>query len=149
QRAVRLIQASGHRKLGILGLSFKAGTDDLRESPLVILVETLLGRGFDIKIVDPGVSVSRLRGRNLAYIDRHLPHLAALLVEHPAELYGHASLLVLGTDVADGLDWRAGFVGDVIDLRRDLVSRRADASRAADDDGLPRTIPCDSLTPSS
>ena len=121
-RAVRLIQGAGHRKLGIVGLSFKAGTDDLRESPLVILVETLLGRGFDIKILDPGVSVSRLRGKNLAYIDRHLPHLAALLVEDPAELYRHASLLVLGSDVADALDWRTDYAGDVIDLRRDLTS---------------------------
>ena len=124
QRAVGLIQGAGHRKLGIIGLSFKPGTDDLRESPLVILVETLLARGFDIKILDPGISVSRLRGRNLAYIDRHLPHLAALLVEDPAELYRHASLLVLGSDVADGLDWRTGFAGDVVDLRRDLTSRR-------------------------
>lgn len=145
-RAVRLIQASGHRKLGVLGLSFKAGTDDLRESPLVILVETLLGRGFDIKILDPGVSVSRLRGRNLAYIDRHLPHLAALLVEDPAELYRHASLLVLGTDVADGVDWRTTYTGDVFDLRRDLVSRRAD-SQVADQNGPSSVIPHTSLCP--
>src|SRR6202044_2605332 len=66
RRAVRLIRRTDHRKIGIVGLSFKPGTDDLRESPLVILVETLLGRGCDIKILDPGVSLSRLRGKNLA-----------------------------------------------------------------------------------
>jgi GDP-mannose 6-dehydrogenase len=149
QRAVRLIQGAGHRRLGIVGLSFKAGTDDLRESPLVLLVETLLGRGFDIKILDPGVSVSRLRGRNLAYIDRHLPHLAALLVEDPAEVYRHAALLVIGSDVADGLDWSTAFAGDVIDLRRDLVSRRPDVARGTSQDALSPTIPYTSLTPSS
>jgi GDP-mannose 6-dehydrogenase len=147
-RAVRLIQGTGHRRLGIVGLSFKAGTDDLRESPLVILVETLLGRGFDIKILDPGVSISRLRGRNLAYIDRHLPHLAALLVEDPAELYRHAALLVLGSDVADGLDWRTDFSGEVIDLRRDLISRRPAAQGPAQD-AFSSAIPYPSLTPSS
>ncbi len=129
RRAVRLIQSTGHKKIGIVGLSFKAGTDDLRESPLVILVETLLGRGFDIKIYDPGVSVSRLRGKNLAYIDCHLPHLAALLVESPADLYQHGSLLVLGSNVAESLDWRAEYAGDVLDLRRDLTSRQPAAAR--------------------
>jgi GDP-mannose 6-dehydrogenase len=148
-RAVRLIQRSGHRKLGIIGLSFKPGTDDLRESPLVILIETLLGRGFDIKILDPGVSVGRLRGRNLAYIDRHLPHLAALLVEEPAELYRHTGLLILGSDVADGLDWRSAFSGDVIDLRRDLVSRRTEPPQEAAREALSATIPYPPLVPSS
>lgn len=148
-RAVRLILGTGHRKLGIVGLSFKAGTDDLRESPIVILVETLLGRGFDIKILDPGVSVSRLRGRNLAYIDRHLPHLAALLVDTPAELYQHASLLVLGSDVADGLDWRANFGGSVVDLRSDLVSGRPEAAPMTDRDAISPDIPYPSMAPTS
>jgi GDP-mannose 6-dehydrogenase len=141
RRAVRLIQGTGHRRIGMVGLSFKAGTDDLRESPLVILVETLLGRGFDIKIFDPGVSVSRLRGRNRAYIDRHLPHLAALLVESPRDLYEHGSLIVLGSNVADSLDWRADYAGEVLDLRRDLTSRRQDAAR----EPLAATLPHQSM----
>jgi GDP-mannose 6-dehydrogenase len=120
QRGLRLIQQTGCRKIGLVGLSFKAGTDDLRESPLVILAETLLGRGFDVRIYDPHVQVSRLRGRNLAYVDRHLPHLAALFVETPQELLDHAGLLVLGTDVAKELDLSL-FEGHTIDLRRDLA----------------------------
>jgi GDP-mannose 6-dehydrogenase len=144
RRAVRLIQGTGHRKIGLVGLSFKAGTDDLRESPLVILVETLLGRGFDIKIFDPGVSVSRLRGKNLAYIDRHLPHLAALLVEDPKELYAHGTLLVLGSGVANGLDWRTDYTGDFLDLRRDLISIPSAATR----DSIAPTIPFPSLAAS-
>jgi GDP-mannose 6-dehydrogenase len=124
RRAVKLVQDTGHRKLGVIGLSFKAGTDDLRESPLVILVETLLGRGYQIKIYDPNVLLKQLRGRNLAYVERHLPHLAALMVSDPKEVYEHASLLVLGSDVAETLDWRAQYSGAVLDLRRDLAVNR-------------------------
>ncbi len=120
RRGVRLVQEAGVRKLGLVGLSFKAGTDDLRESPLVILAETLLGKGFDLRIYDPGVMVGGLRGTNRSYVDQHLPHLADLLVADPAALLTHAELLVLGTDIADKLD-RAQFAGPVIDLRRDLV----------------------------
>jgi GDP-mannose 6-dehydrogenase len=135
RRAVKLVQDAGHRALGVLGLSFKAGTDDLRESPLVILVETLLGRGYQIKIYDPNVLLSRLRGRNLAYVERHLPHLAALLVDDPREVYDHASLLVLGSDVADEVDWRAHYSGEVLDLRRDLA-RMVSRNRAVEQPAL-------------
>jgi GDP-mannose 6-dehydrogenase len=121
RRALRMIHDSGTRKVGLVGLSFKAGTDDLRESPQVILVETLLGRGYDIRIYDPGVALGRLRGRNLAYVDRHLPHLAALLVEEPQSLYDHSALLILGTDVANELDWSTAYTGAVLDLRCDLA----------------------------
>jgi len=121
ERALKAIRETGHRKVGLIGLSFKAGTDDLRESPLVILAETLLGRGYDLKIYDPGVRVAHLTGTNLAYVDRHLPHLAKLLDDDPAELYSHAELLIVGTDIANDLDWTAAYSGDVFDLRRDLV----------------------------
>jgi GDP-mannose 6-dehydrogenase len=130
RRALKLVQETGRRTIGVIGLSFKAGTDDLRESPLVILVETLLGRGYHIKIYDPNVLLSQLRGRNLAYVERHLPHLAALMVGDPREVYDHASLLVLGSDVAEDLDWRAHFSGEVLDLRRDMA--RTETRRQGD-----------------
>lgn len=122
QRALQAIRETGCRKVGLIGLSFKAGTDDLRESPLVILAETLLGRGYDLKIHDPGVRVAHLTGTNLAYVDRHLPHLAKLLDDDPHELYRHAELLIVGSDIADGLDWQSAYSGEVFDLRRDLVA---------------------------
>ncbi len=125
QRAIDAVEQTGHRQVGIVGLSFKTDTDDLRESPFVTLVETLVGRGYDVKIFDPNISVSRLRGRNLAYIDQHLPHLAALLVDDPAELYKHASLCVVCTGVAKELNLATDFAGDVIDLREDLVKANA------------------------
>ena len=116
-----MICETGCRRVGLVGLSFKAGTDDLRESPQVILAETLLGRGYDLRVYDPGVRVAGLVGSNLSYIDRHLPHLAALLVERPEEIVEHAELLVLATGVADDFDWSARFSGQTLDLRRDLV----------------------------
>jgi GDP-mannose 6-dehydrogenase len=122
RRALDMIEDSGHRKIGIVGLSFKAGTDDLRESPYVTLAETLVGRGYQVSIYDPGISLHRLRGRNLAYIDQHLPHLGALLVENPSELYDHASLLLLATSVADPLNIPGHFDGAVLDLRNCLVN---------------------------
>ena len=119
ERAVRLIRDRGVRRIGMAGLSFKAGTDDLRESPQVALAEILVGKGYDLRIWDPHVQVTRLRGQNRAYIDRHLPHLAALLVETPEQLLEHAELLVLATGVADQLDLDR-FHGPVLDLRVDL-----------------------------
>lgn len=122
KRALKLIRDTGHRKVGLVGLSFKAGTDDLRESPLVDLAEALVGAGCEIRIYDPNVMPDRLRGRNLTYIERHLPHLAALLCPQAEPLLDHAGLLVLGTDVADAFDWHGRFHGPVIDLRTALTS---------------------------
>ena len=121
KRALKMIRDHGQKKVGLVGLSFKNGTDDLRESPMVDLVETLTGWGFSVKIYDPNVMVGRLRGRNLGYIDRHLPHLAQMLVTDPAALLEHAETVVLCTDVADEQDWRAAHAGKVFDLRSDLA----------------------------
>ena len=127
RRALRLISEAGSRKIGLVGLSFKAGTDDLRESPLVTLAETLLGRGYDLMIYDPCVRLAGLVGANLAYVDRHLPHLAALLVDDATQLLEQSELIVIGTDVADGLDLRGWRSTEIIDLRRDLVATDLDA----------------------
>jgi GDP-mannose 6-dehydrogenase len=80
ERVARTIQRSHPANIGLVGLAFKPGTDDLRESPLVSLAERLLGKGFALRIFDPNVETSRLVGRNLAYIERHLPHLSRLLI---------------------------------------------------------------------
>jgi len=121
KRALKMIRDTGVRRIGIVGLSFKAGTDDLRESPMVDVVETLLGWGCEVKIYDPNVMLGRLRGRNLAYIDRHLPHLANLLVPQPSMVLGHAGLILLATDVANTFDWRKQFTGPILDLRSDMA----------------------------
>lgn len=95
-RAFRMVASSGARKVGMLGLAFKAGTDDLRESPMVELAERLLGRGYELRIHDRNVSVSRLLGANQAYVDARIPHLADLMLHDPREVVAHADVVIVG-----------------------------------------------------
>jgi GDP-mannose 6-dehydrogenase len=97
RRALDLVLSPGKRKVGLLGLAFKAGTDDLRESPMVELAERLIGKGCDVKIYDENVSLSRLMGSNKAHIDDRLPHLAELLTDDLEAIANHAEVLVVGT----------------------------------------------------
>jgi len=84
------------RKLGLFGLSFKPGTDDLRESPLVELAEQLIGKGYRLLIYDPNVSYAALYGSNKAYIEREIPHIREILREDAREVVQHAEVLVIG-----------------------------------------------------
>jgi GDP-mannose 6-dehydrogenase len=127
RRAFELVAATARRKVSLFGLSFKAGTDDLRESPLVELAERLLGKGYDVRIYDANVSLSRLIGTNRKYIEERLPHLGDLLSASVAEVMEHAEVCIVGcTDAAvlDALD----AAGDrtIIDLVRlpDAEQRR-------------------------
>jgi len=96
-RAFDLIASrSKNKKIGLLGLSFKSGTDDLRESPLVTVAEKLFGKGYSLKIYDENVSYSRLTGANLHFIRSTIPHLAELLVDDIDEVVEHADTLVIG-----------------------------------------------------
>jgi GDP-mannose 6-dehydrogenase len=100
-RAVQRVLASRRRKIGLLGISFKAGTDDLRESPLVLLAEALIGKGLDIRICDPCVSLARLTGANREYIEKEIPHIAALLSEDTRSVVQHADLVIVGNDTPE------------------------------------------------
>ena len=95
-RVFRTIEATGKRRVGLLGLAFKLGTDDLRESPLVDLAERLLGRGFELMIYDPQVAVSRLLGANRAYVDQRIPHLSRLMESSADAVIAHAEVCVVG-----------------------------------------------------
>jgi GDP-mannose 6-dehydrogenase len=96
RRAVDMVIATGSRRIGLFGLSFKPGTDDLRESPLVELAERLIGKGFDLKIYDSNVWLSRLTGANREFIQSKLPHLADLLTDSVDEVIEHAEVCVVG-----------------------------------------------------
>jgi GDP-mannose 6-dehydrogenase len=94
--ALEIILSQEKRRIGILGFAFKAGTDDLRESPLVSLAETLLGKGYDLRLYDSCVSLARLVGANRRYINERIPHIAKLMVDSIEDLIRHAELIVIG-----------------------------------------------------
>ncbi len=96
RQAFDLIQKSGHRRVGLLGLSFKAGTDDLRESPLVELAEQLIGKGYDLQVYDQNVEYARVFGANKEYIEAHIPHIASLLHNDLNQVIQHSDVLILG-----------------------------------------------------
>ena len=96
-RAIRLVENAGNQNIGVLGLSFKPGTDDVRESPIVSLVETLLGRGYLVRIYDNLVAPDRLVGENKASLERDLPHVASLMRNSAEAVISEAKTLVLAT----------------------------------------------------
>jgi GDP-mannose 6-dehydrogenase len=95
-RAFEAIMRRGRQPVALFGLAFKPGTDDLRESPFVMLAEKLLGKGFDLRIYDRYVQVARLMGANRAYIDREIPHLERLMVASPEAALADTRLAVVG-----------------------------------------------------
>ncbi|WP_182898255.1 nucleotide sugar dehydrogenase [Microbispora sp. H10830] len=128
RRAFDLVTATGRRRVGLFGLSFKPGTDDLRESPLVELAERLLGKGYDLRIYDANVTLSRLTGANRDYIESRLPHLGQLLTNSADDVLAHAEVCVVGCKDPAVLT-ALGRAGDraIIDLVRlpDAEERRA------------------------
>jgi GDP-mannose 6-dehydrogenase len=101
ERAVEMVLDAGKKRVGILGLSFKAGTDDLRESPMVSLIETLIGKGLHLAIYDRDVSLARLFGANKEYIEREIPHISKLMRENISEVMNDSEVVVIGNKAAE------------------------------------------------
>ena len=91
-----MVLSTGRKRIGVLGFSFKAGTDDLRESPMVALIETLIGKGMQLAIYDHDVSLARLFGANKEYIEREIPHVSQLMRSSVEEVLEHAEVLIIG-----------------------------------------------------
>jgi len=125
EKAVDIVASFGKRRIGLLGLSFKAETDDLRESPLVELAETLIGKGFELSIYDRNVEYARVHGANRDYINARIPHVSSLLKSDIEEVIAGSEVMVLGNrdfqfaDVLSRLNGEhhavdlVGFMGEV------------------------------------
>ncbi|HEB26587.1 MAG TPA: UDP-glucose/GDP-mannose dehydrogenase family protein [Porticoccus sp.] len=100
-RGFEMITSKGNRKIAILGFSFKAGTDDLRESPIVEVIERLIGKGYDLKLYDKNVSLAKLTGANKDYILNAIPHISKLMVESMDEAMAHGETIVIGNGSAE------------------------------------------------
>jgi GDP-mannose 6-dehydrogenase len=128
-RAFQLVAEAGSRRVGVLGLAFKAGTDDLRESPMVEVVERLIGKGYDVRVHDANVSLAKLVGANKSYILDQIPHISDLMVSSIDEVLDHADTVVIGNrDPAFRAVAERPRPGQrVVDLVR-IVDRRSDGN---------------------
>jgi GDP-mannose 6-dehydrogenase len=131
QHAIDEVLETGKKRVGLLGFSFKAGTDDLRESPIVILAEALLGKGCSLRIYDHNVTLARLVGANKDYIERQIPHLSSLLCDTIDQVIDESEIIVVGNAAPEFGDALARTRPDQIIF--DLVRIQADRSRVAAD----------------
>jgi len=130
ERGIEMVMSGPGRRVGVLGFSFKAGTDDLRESPIVTLIEHLIGKGYDLRLYDRNVSLARLTGANKAYIEQHVPHLARLMVDSIDDILRHADTIVVGNgdpEFAAALS-RASSKQLVVDLVRVSKTRTSEGT---------------------
>jgi GDP-mannose 6-dehydrogenase len=100
-RGLEIIMKKGHKRIGVLGFSFKAGTDDLRESPMIEIIERLIGKGYDLRIYDKNVRVASLVGANRDFILNRIPHISKLMVENIHAVLHHAETVVIGNNDTD------------------------------------------------
>jgi GDP-mannose 6-dehydrogenase len=124
RQAIDAILHLKKKRIGVVGLAFKPNTDDLRESPMVTLVEALIGKGCDVRILDPNVVMARLHGANRQYIENEIPHISSLLCDEIEALLDHAEVLVISASSADAERAVAAARADqvIVDLTRGVVT---------------------------
>jgi GDP-mannose 6-dehydrogenase len=125
ERAIEMVLRSGKKRVGVLGFSFKAGTDDLRESPMVTLIESLIGKGFELAIYDRDVSLAKLVGANKEYIEREIPHISKLMRDSVDAVLADSQIVIIGNQAQEFRDVAERLRPDqqLIDLVR-LFDRR-------------------------
>jgi len=126
-RGLQMIMVNGHKRVGILGFSFKAGTDDLRESPMIEVIERLIGKGYDLRIFDKNVNLASLVGANKDFILNRIPHISRLMVHGIDEVLNHAQTIVIGNKDPDFQDVPARLSGGqrLVDFVR-ITNNRSD-----------------------
>jgi GDP-mannose 6-dehydrogenase len=126
EKGLQMIIDKGNKKVGIMGFSFKAGTDDLRESPLVEVIERLIGKGYDLRLYDKNVKIASLIGANKDYILNHIPHISNLMVDSLDEVLEHADTIVIGNSAEEFSSVAADIPEGkcVVDLVR-IIGRRS------------------------
>ena len=129
ERAVQLITRTGKKKVGFLGFAFKAGTDDLRESPVVSVIERLIGKGYDVKLYDREVSLAKLVGANKEYIEREIPHISKLMMDDAESVIEDSEVIVIGNSSAEFIKAGGGVSNGqvLIDLVRVFNGRVSDS----------------------
>jgi GDP-mannose 6-dehydrogenase len=128
--AFNMVRKSGKSRIGVLGLSFKAGTDDLRESPIVTLIESLIGKGYKVKIYDEEVSLAKLYGANRRYIELTIPHISSLMASSVEEVLDASEAVIVakkGENFAHALSngYSDRVVIDLVRLSRELNGKPA------------------------
>jgi len=126
-RGLQLIMDNGHKRIGVLGFSFKAGTDDLRESPVVEIIERLIGKGYDLRLYDKNVRIASLVGANRDFIHNRIPHISKLMVDNIDLLLNHAQTVVIGNKDPDFGDVPQRLSGEqrLVDFVR-ITNRRSE-----------------------
>jgi GDP-mannose 6-dehydrogenase len=118
--AYQMVRETKCKRIGVLGFSFKEGTDDLRESPMVELVERLIGKGYQVTVYDRNVSLANLHGANRAYIEQEIPHIASLMCDTIEDVLAESDVVILGNKAPEFRQVLDGVLSDqiVIDLVR-------------------------------